>query len=336
MRAWVKPMGALVAAAGLALLVWRWPAAEEGAAEATPPDVDAPTPIRLADGSAVHPSGDARVAVLSQSPANAELALEAGKARFEVVPNPARRFRVAAGLVTVDVLGTVFDVERLRERVRVTVHRGRVRVGWEGREATLGAGSSGIFPPEAPAPSGAEPPSAEPAPTAAAPRARSMRARPGAREAGRWETLARDGLYGDAYEALEGEGGASAVHGSAQALLLAADVARLSGHPRNAVQPLRRALARHPGDARAPLAAFTLGRVYLEELGQPREAAAAFAKARQLRPNGSLAEDALAREVEAWDRAGEASRARERALEYLRLFPRGRRAPSVRRHGGVP
>ena len=38
----------------------------------------------------------------------------------------------------------------------------------------------------------------------------------------------------------------------------------------------------HPDDARAPLAAFTLGRVHLEDLGAPRDAALAFARARTL------------------------------------------------------
>jgi hypothetical protein len=53
-------------------------------------------------------------------------------------------------------------------------------------------------------------------------------------------------------------------------------------------------------DPRAPLAAFTLGRVLLRELARPREAAAAFAQARALAPRGPFVEDALAREVEAW------------------------------------
>jgi transmembrane sensor len=83
------------------------------------------------------------------------------------------------------------------------------------------------------------------------------------------------------------------------------------------------------------LAAFTLGRVLLEELGQPNEAAAAFARAEALAPRGALAQDAIAREVEAWSRAGEVSRARARAEEYLRRYPEGRRIRSVRHFGGI-
>ncbi|HZJ65392.1 MAG TPA: hypothetical protein VFD36_17900, partial [Kofleriaceae bacterium] len=118
-------------------------------------------------------------------------------------------------------------------------------------------------------------------------------------------------------------------------LLLAADVARMSGHAGAAVASLARSLELHADDARAPLAAFTLGRVQLEDLGAPRAAALAFARAIELAPEGPLAEDALAREVEAWSRAGETEIARARALTYTQRYPDGRRARAVRRFGGL-
>jgi hypothetical protein len=76
---------------------------------------------------------------------------------------------------------------------------------------------------------------------------------------------------------------------------------------RQAIPYLRRLLRDHPGDARAPLAAFTLGRILLAELGQPTEAADAFALARRLAPRGPMASHALAREVEAAARGGDAA-----------------------------
>jgi transmembrane sensor len=118
-------------------------------------------------------------------------------------------------------------------------------------------------------------------------------------------------------------------------LQLAADVARLSGHAGAAVAPLVRALERHADDPRAPLVAFTLGRVHLEDLGAPRDAALAFARARTLAPDGPLAEDALAREVEAWSRAGDTGTARVQALIYTQRYPQGRRVHAVRRFGGL-
>ena len=116
-------------------------------------------------------------------------------------------------------------------------------------------------------------------------------------------------------------------------LLLAADAARLSGHPAEAVPYLERVLRGHTRDPRAGLAAFTLGRVLLDELGRPGEAVDAFAFARS--SGGPLAEDALARQVEAVSRAGDVTRSRELALLYQRLYPNGRRAKAVSRFGGL-
>jgi transmembrane sensor len=121
-----------------------------------------------------------------------------------------------------------------------------------------------------------------------------------------------------------------------EGLLASADEARLRGDAAAAVAPLRRAIAEYHDDPRAALAAFMLGRVYLDELHDPPQAAAAFAQARTLAAGGPLAEDALAREVEAWVRAGNHKLARERAREYLEQFPEGHRAAEVRRSSALP
>jgi transmembrane sensor len=118
-------------------------------------------------------------------------------------------------------------------------------------------------------------------------------------------------------------------------LLLAADVARLSGHPAEAVPFLERSIKDSGSNPKAAMAAFALGRVLMTSLGLPEKAALQFADARGRAQGGSLAEDALAREVEAWAQAGSVSRARERAQEYLRLYPRGQRLRAVRTFGGL-
>jgi len=122
---------------------------------------------------------------------------------------------------------------------------------------------------------------------------------------------------------------------SAADLLQAADKARVSGHAVQAAELLRKLLREHRSDARAPLAAFTLGRMLLMELGRPLEAASAFAEARRLSPGGPFAEDALAREVEAYSKARVTAQAHARAEEYLRLYPEGRRAAVVRVLGSI-
>jgi transmembrane sensor len=117
-------------------------------------------------------------------------------------------------------------------------------------------------------------------------------------------------------------------------LMLWADVTRLVGHPGEAVAPLERVLAEHVDDRRAPLAAFALGRTLLRDLDRPRAAAEAFRRALDLAPDGTLAEDALAREIEAWSRAGDTRRARERARRYLERYPEGRWRDQVKKLGG--
>jgi transmembrane sensor len=62
----------------------------------------------------------------------------------------------------------------------------------------------------------------------------------------------------------------------------------------------------------------------LERMGQPLAAADAFKVARELAPAGSLAEDALAREVEAWSKAGRVAEARRGARMYEARYPDGR------------
>ena len=190
-------------------------------------------------------------------------------------------------------------IERTGDGARVHVERGEVLVRWSDGQRTLFAGEDGLF---------------EPPPPAAAPPTRSPPARV------------------DSPPAVAPTGASGA---TVEELLVAADVARLSNRPREAVGNLRRALALDPDPSREAVAAFTLGKVLLEELAEAEPAAEAFARARAAEPRGPLAEDALAREVEAWSRAGAAALARLRARDYLRLFPSGRRAREVRGFGGL-
>ncbi len=287
-----------------------------------------PAVLSLSEGSVVTPIGSSLVRAVETSPSRVLVQVVSGSARFDVARNPQRVFRVEAGRVAVEVLGTSFVVERLDdERARVAVERGRVRVSYHEQSVELGAGEEGVFPRSVPVPSASATPSslASATPTAAVPV-------PSAPKAASWRSWAQEGDFDKAYEELR-KAGPGAVRDDPSDLMLAADVARMSKHSDKAVEPLRRLLQRHPGDPRAALAAFTLGRVLLDELGRPREAADAFAKAHTM--GGAMAQDALAREVEAWSRAGDAAMARTRAEQYVRLYPGGRRERSVRRYGGL-
>lgn len=271
------------------------------------------TVLQFSDGSrATEGDTGSKIEVREDSQLRIGLDLVRGRGRFEVTPRPLRTFRVRAGDVVVTVVGTIFTVERVADRVGIAVERGTVRVDWGSGGRLLNQGESGWFPPLV---------------VEAASVARPSRAVHARRP--------RADVTADALDE-GGDAPASAPKNqTAEALLMAADAARLAGHPDDGAAFLRRLLLDHRADPRAPLAAFTLGRMLLMELGQPREAAAVFALVRQIAPHGSFAEDALAREVESWNQAGQPDLAGARAREYLRLYPGGRRTPSVKATGGI-
>jgi transmembrane sensor len=267
--------------------------------------------VRLADGSTAFALDPAtQIAVAEDKNDRVELVLTRGRGRFDVKPRPSRTFAVHVGRVTVTALGTVFTVERVADRVGVAVESGTVRVDWGVGSALLEENNSGWYPPLVISGLGDRTTSQE--------SARSPSSSPPL--------------------ALPRQSSASPIAGkteSAADLLLAADKARISGHAEQAAELLRKLLREHRNDARAPLAAFTLGRMLLMELARPLEAAAVFAEARRLSPGGPFAEDALAREVEAFSKAGVPMQAHARAEEYLRLYPKGRRAAIVGAMGGI-
>jgi hypothetical protein len=151
--------------------------------------------------------------------------------------------------------------------------------------------------------------------------------------AARWVALAGEKRFGEAYGLLRQVPLRELA--DPDDLLLAADVARQAGRPERAVPFLDRVVKEHPHELCAQLAGFSLGKVYLDNLDEPVEAANRFAAVRAMAPSGGLAQDALAREVEAWARAGISESARAGAIEYVRLYPHGRRLAAVRDLGRI-
>jgi transmembrane sensor len=305
------------AAAGAVAVVLRFSAVGGGFARApVPPQGSVAVPhaspaaealevVKLRDESRAIPlEPGTHVAVEEDALEQVRLRLDGGRARFEVTRRAERTFSVHAGSVTVSVIGTTFGVELVADRVGVWVEQGAVEVAWGVGRKRLLAGERGWFPPlvvtSTPEAAGPDPnetrnQQANPVPTGST--------RPTAR--------------------------------GAQELLSEVDAARSQGQPERAVELLRQILRDHPSDPRSPLAAFTLGRVLLNELGRPREAAAAFHTVRQKGPGSQFAEDALAREVEAWSRASEHARARALASSYLEQYPAGRHARRVKALAGL-
>lgn len=289
-----------------------------------------PGVLSLGDGSVVTPLGkDSRLLARRVSETDVVVALVGSGARFEVPERKTRRFRAELGPLALETHGAAFHVHVGRHQVEVAAERGEVsaRVGQGAQDALrIAAGETRAFPIAAPDRA------ADAAPDRVADAVAVDREPQAAPPLPSWRDAATRGDYAAAWAAL---GALRAPLDGMEDLLLAGDVARLSGHAGAAVAPLTRAVALHADDPRAPLAAFTLGRVHLEDLGAPRDAALAFARARTLAPDGPLAEDALAREVEAWSRAGETEIARARAATYIQRYPQGRRVHAVRRFGGL-
>lgn len=298
----------------------RAPAPESAEAIAPPatntPSPPAPTPSPIVTRS----EGAAHMRVIRDLPDRTEIGIDDGRVEFEVDLSAGKQLVVIAGDVAIQVHSPSFAVERNERGVGVWVHEGWVGVVRDGN-TVLAEGDHVWLSQREPAP--AEPP--------------RERLRPPERSPDPpvtdWRDAARQGNFREAYATLTYGGGE--IGDDVDDLLLAADAARMSGHADEALAPLERIARDHADDPRVPLAHYTLGRVYLHQLGQPRDAAAAFARARELGLDSSLAEDALARETEAWSRAGDDDRARARAEEYLRAYPDGHWARSVRSFGGV-
>jgi transmembrane sensor len=287
----------------------------------------------IQDGVEAELDSGSKVHVREKTASRVVVAVQAGMARFRVRHDPTRLFRVEAGGVVVEDLGTIFAVEQREATVMVSVTEGAVAVSFPDPTGTtritktLVAGESGTYPSTAPrAPEAAVAPTdlAVPAPSAAVAKPAESQAQAD------WRELQRAGKHRRAYDLLAPSGFRD-VRDEPGDLLLASDVARLSNHPAESAMLLRRLLASHSRDPRAPSAAFTLGWVLMNELGRPREASRAFAQAESLAPRGNLAEDALARTVEAWSRAGERSRAKAELERYRKTYQRGRHLATLER-----
>ncbi len=83
--------------------------------------------VRLADGSTIRLGPDSAISIKYET-GKREIKLLAGRAWFEVEPDPKRPFRVTADHVSATVLGTGFEVRRLGFTTAVAVGHGRVRV----------------------------------------------------------------------------------------------------------------------------------------------------------------------------------------------------------------
>ncbi len=295
--------------------------------------------LKLSDGSVMSLEANAAAEVVANQPGKLTMLIRKGRARFEVNPRAQRQWLVEAGVATVEVVGTIFTVDRDAQGVRVSVERGIVLVRSDqlpDHLQRLEAGAT-TFVSARPTEPTAQPthlPALEPTapPLPAVLDVRPPAVVPPVAVSG-WRKAAAAGDFTTAWAALERAGFGAAVTAASHSdeLLALADTARSTGHDVDAANALKRLLAIAPTDANGATAAFTLGRIELEKLSRPAEAAAHFQQAAAHPAMGPLVEDALARRVEALWAAGQKDEALEAAGQVLDRFPKGAHADQLQR-----
>lgn len=275
--------------------------------------------LTFPEGLSVSLQREARCRVLERSSARVHLQLERGAAEFEVDPGRGRKVVVTAAGFDVEVVGTHFAVALVgdgdKPDVAVRVQRGTVRVRSRGNGTeqglirTLSAGESwatrtdvtaGVASAEV-GPEKPEPPKSELAPS---------------------EAKEPDTTGLPAPQAVP-----SAM--SAKDLFEQAEANRLKGHPREAAAALDRLRRSFPRDPRAGLASFELGRLRMDQLGDPAGALNAFSDAMRLDPSARFREDAQARVVQLYASLGQSERCLKAQAEYQSRYPNGSHAKSV-------
>lgn len=93
--------------------------------------------VQLEDGTRVQLGANSAIDV-AYTPDRRRVHLLAGEAFFEVMPDPARPFKVVAGDVEAVVLGTAFDVRLMSKGVSVGVEHGSVAMSYPERQQNIG------------------------------------------------------------------------------------------------------------------------------------------------------------------------------------------------------
>ena len=299
---------------------------------AVPSKATAERRIPLSDGSMITLAPGASLEVMHNTASQFHTTLHQGWVRYNVVPGHQRMWEVDAGLCRVVVKGTQFTVNRTPSRVDVTVHRGAVAVyssDGDTRLATLTKGkrytveranerakdNGERYLANAPKIKNpiAESSSNKDAKTTDIRSFDKKIIRNGRRAKARTSGIAGAG-------SLVGMGGSDDVN----ALLKKVDAARSQNQHQKAARLLGRIIRDYPEDPAIGLVALTLGKIRLDTLNQPQQAAAAFKRATVSAGLPSpLREQAYARGVEAYYRSGDTVAAQKMGVTYRRRYPNG-------------
>ena len=300
-------------------------------------------PVTFDDGSTLTFDDGAYVEVLENTGQALTALLGVGRTRIYVEPGGPRRWTLECGLAQVEVVGTELVVERLADQVRVEVTKGVVLVRSEhlaeGVRRVSAAESVTIRrPPPGERSAGADEGRSEDEPVGRPARERHVLPIPEGQSVGdSSDGVAHIPVHPAASHARVGSGSELEEESSAQSpptlrqRLAQADSARAAGQPRVAERALMEGLAENPHDATRSLAWFTLGRLRLGPLNDPRGAATAFARARDGGLAMALREESIVRQVEAHLRVGARSNALALAQTHETQFPGSTRRAEIDR-----
>jgi len=302
-------------------------------------------PLAFSDGTQILLRQSSQARVTETSAHGAHLVLERGSLVAEVAHKKLARWELQAGPFSVLVRGThfnldwspessTFNLELIEGLVDVVgpglagsraVKTGqRLRVvaassGWrlESTELVQGAAPIDVQPVASVASSTAtqESPSSS---ASSANTKESGPAKPG------WQELAAAGDYAESLAAARKLGLQRICStGSVDDLTKLAQVARARGDAEIARTVLRSVRERFEGSAEAAMATFDLGRLAFDTTGRFLEAVHWFKDYLREFPHGKLAREAMGRLMEALERGGDHSGAREVANDYLLKYPTG-------------
>jgi hypothetical protein len=313
-------------------------------------------PLTFSDGSRISLQPESRARVAEMDASGAHVILEKGRATAAVVHRPSSHWRIDVGPFEVAVVGTRFAIgwdpneevfqlrldegavlvsgSFLRESKRLVAGQilrafckeqrqetaefdGSTSVEKENVNAVTSAPSEASAGHVVLAAAGGERELQNPKPRA-----------PHAVPASTWQKLAAMGDFRRALEVVERDGfEAECKRASGEDLLVLGDTARLADNSARSRQAYLCARGKLPGGGHS---AYGLGLLAFDHEHDFTGAAQWFEVYLREQADGKLRREAEGRLMEAWQRAGDESKARAVASQYLREYPNGTHAPLAR------
>jgi ferric-dicitrate binding protein FerR (iron transport regulator) len=300
--------------------------------------------VRFSEGSELAFEAGSRGRIAEVSPRGAHVVLEHGAAHVAVNHLPHAEWSIEAGPYQVAVIGTEFEVRWSGRDLEIDLERGAVSVhgGALASDIKLVGGQRLVAHPngelsissldaKTEATSPIPPSSARVEPPPTSPSASASPVKPS------WTERVASGDYQAVLDEAEARGvGGVLQSGSLPDLVALGDAARYKGKMDLAKSALETQRSRFHGSSAAISAAFVLGRLSEDSLGDVSGAIAHYDEYLAEAPSGAFAAEAWGRKMNAVSRVRGVEAARPIATEVLARYPDGAYAPMARQILGSP